>query len=278
MNPLFKSLVIGLASAALTIVYLNPSRSTPEPTQQSSRVLIAAPHWHTGQWWRIQVAQLMLSKNHSGIQDSPSATVVYRYQVLGKRTLTFEEQDGKDHVGQAVPPEACWLIVVKTEGVSRRDWPVSCHLYFRADDLSLREIAEPGGRQGTFYEYSSTHINDDEETKPALIMVRSPYRSELGPPVLDWPCFPLATSSAEISGMRIVKEIEARFNGADTAGAQVTLQSGKDTTTQVWLSGLPWWITADRNGLQQSRLIETSDHNIDAVSGTALNADSDVAK
>ena len=243
----------------LTAVFLLCSAhvGSAEPAQKPD-ILVAAPQWHSGQWWRVKVSQMTMSSTRQDIQDSATDYSVYRYLVVGKRTLTFERQDGKDHVGQAVPPESCWLVVVTLEGPSQPHGPMPYHLYFRVDDLSLREVAKPQGRLGTYYDYVGTSVNDDDETKPVVILTTGPYRAMFGPPVSDWPGFPLTADSVPASGPRIVARI-APLNGSTSTGAEVTLRDGTDMTTQIWRPGFPWWVSANRNGLQKSQLIETSD-------------------
>lgn len=259
-SPMFTHLHQARVLLIATLLLYSAHVGYAAPAQKPD-VLVAAPQWHMGQWWRVKVSQMTMSSTRQDIHDSATDYSVYRYLVAGKRTLTFERQDGKDHVGQAVPPEVCWLVVITLERTSQPIRSVVYHLYFRAEDLSLREVAEPGGRLETYYDYVGTSVNDDDQTKPVVALTRGPYHATFGPPVLDWPGFPLTADSVPASGTRKVTRITP-LSGDTSAGAEVALRDGTDVTTQIWRPGFPWWVSANRNGLQKSQLIETSDQSL----------------
>jgi len=216
--------------------------------------LFATPVWHTGQQWRVQAPQQVgnLSARGGQITDSETRFTLYRFTVLGRRTLRFEQQDGHTHIGQAVPPETCWLVTVAAEGDSAATPPYHC--YFRVSDLSLREIYEAGRKgRGGYFIYSTSQANDDSEVKPTLKNIREPYRASIGPLLLDWPCFPLMARSATETG-RISQSVTP-----EGGGVRVVLQSGTESTAQVWMPGDPWWRRAERDGRQKSRLLTGAD-------------------
>lgn len=251
-----KTLVIVLAALACF-----PAAQAPVEGQV---VQVIAPSWHTGQSWSVQTPLLQggvaLGRLGGGaeapLRDSPTQFTTYKFQVLGRRTLRYEEQDGSVHIGQAVPPENCWLIGV-TPSPQSSAYPVtSYHLYFRADDLSLREVhlILRNGRGGYFM-YSGTRVNNDDEAKAALMVDRGPYCSSMEPFLMDWPHFPLTTGGDDAGKKPLLHEAVTQTGTAKGAGIRVALQTGRETATQTWLPGDPWWRFAERDGLRKSRLL-----------------------
>ena len=176
--------------------------------------------------------------------------------MLGQRTLRYEEQDGKEHIGQAVPPEDCWLVSV-TPDLQAPAFGSSYHLYFRADDLSLREvhIILRSGRGGYFM-YRGTRVNNDDEANVVVEVDRGPFCTSMDPFLIDWPHFPLTVGS-DVAGKKPLLHESTTQSGTAGGGPgiRVVLRSGRETATQTWLPGDPWWRFAERDGLRKSRLV-----------------------
>ena len=248
---------------ALAVLASFPAAHAQAPAE-GRMVQVTAPSWHTGQSWSVQTPLLQggvqMGRPEGGVQspprDSPTAFTTYKFQVLGRRTLRYEEQDGSAHIGQAVPPEDCWLVGV-TAGPQSSAYPVtSYHLYFRGDDLSLREVhlILRNGRGGYFM-YSGTRVSNDDEAKAALVVDRAPYCNSMEPFLMDWPRFPLTVGSDGAGEKRVSHETVTQTGTAEGAGIRVVLQTSRETATQTWLPGDPWWRSAERDGLRKSRLI-----------------------
>ena len=219
------------------------------------------PHWHLGQSWRVQVPdQVARFFDHGGqfeVTDSRTRFTVYRFTVQGRRTLRFLEQDGNYHIGQAVPPEACWLVNITPErgGSAVKTY----HCYFRVSDQSLREIYDAGVKgRGGYFVYSGAWDSDDKRVVEAD---REPFRAPFEPIVLDWPCFPLTTRKETRTGQ------SSQSVTPDGRGVRVVLQSGTESTTQTWFPGDPWWRSADQDGLQKSRLLGAESMPFDEQKG-----------
>ena len=214
-----------------------------------------APSWHEGQQWRVQVPLLQGSVGSSP-HDSTTEFTTYKFQVLGRRTLRYEEQDGSAHIGQAMPPEDCWLVSITPSLQSLTFDDTSYHLYFRADDLSLREVhlILRNGRGGYFM-YSGTRVNNDDEAKAVVEVDRGPFCNSMEPLLVDWPRFPLKVGGDETRKKPSLHEAITQTGTAEGLGVKVVLQSGRETAPQTWLPGDPWWRFAERDGLRKSRLV-----------------------
>ena len=222
---------------------------------------VMAPSWHMGQQWRVQVPLLKSGPKSQGgpevaTRDSTAEFTTYKFQVLGRRTLRYEEQDGSAHIGQAVPPEDCWLVSVTPSLHSPGFDGTSHYLYFRADDLSVCEVhlILHGGRGGDFM-YSSTRVNDDDEAKSVVEVDRAPCCNSMEPFLIDWPRFPLKVGGDKARKEPLSHEAVTQTGMAEGLGVRVVLRSGRKTATQTWLPGTPWWRFAEWDGLRKSRLI-----------------------
>lgn len=223
---------------------------------------VPAPSWHAGQTWSVREPLLESGPQSQGgperaVRDSPTAFTTYQFQVLGRRTLRYEEQDGSAHIGQAVPPEDCWLVSVTPSPQSLAFDDTSYHLCFRADDLSLREVhlILRNGRGGYFM-YSGTRVNNDDEAKAVVEVDRGPYCNSLEPFLMDWPHFPLTVGSDGAGKKMVLHEAVTQAGASEGAGIRVVLQTGRETATQTWLPGDPWWRSAERDGLRKLRLVQ----------------------
>ena len=250
MKTLMVSLVLLCSSmAGAQVPEIGAPRSVP------------APSWYAGQTWTVREPLLMLQfgpqsqgGSERAIRDSPTKFMTYQFQVLGRRTLRYEEQDGSARIGQAVPPEDCWLVSVTSSPSTSDD--TSYHLYFRADDLSLREVhlIFRNGRGGDFM-YSGTRVNDDDEAKAVVEVDRGPYCNSMQPFLMDWPHFPLAVGSNGVGEKPLLHEAVTQTGTAEGADIKVVMRTGRETATQTWLPGDLWWRSAERDGQRKSRLV-----------------------
>ena len=253
-----KTLIVALAAFACL-----PAAHAQAPAEGRT-VQVTAPSWHAGQSWSVQTPLLQggvqMGRLQGGVQspphDSPTQFTTYKFQVLGRRTLRYEEQDGSAHIGQAVPPEVCWLVNVTPNPQSPAFDGTSYHLYFRADDLSLREVhlILRNGRGGDFM-YSGTRVNDDDEAKAVVEVDRGPFCNSMEPFLMDWPRFPLKVGSDDTGKKPSLHESITQTGTTEGLGVRVVLRSGRETATQTWLPGDPWWRFAERDGLRKSRLV-----------------------
>src|SRR5579862_3543929 len=199
-----------IAIALIGLLALLPTGARSQPGGNS--LVIAAPKWHTGAWWRVRTA-LMIGGVKSDdmrpsppIRDSKTAFIVYRYTVLEQQTLKYEDQDDWRHIGQATPPEKCWVVKISAEpGANVPPEQIIWRIYFRIEDLSVREIAYEGPKSSQdFFVYSGTVI-DDDQNHPIVRKERGSLIIELSPfLVWAWPKFPISTSAnANIPGQTV---------------------------------------------------------------------------
>lgn len=267
-------LLVAAVTGGSAVLHARP----PTPSQPVRS--IPAPTWRVGDWWRVRVP-LQINRARAdggaaqGVRDSPTESVVYRFEVLEPATLRYEEHEGPRHIGQAVPPEECWMVRATPEPGPAGRGNDGYLLYFRKDDRSLRQIVRQspdGRRRDDDFLYYSTAL--DEESRPKLFRGRGPHRESAGPIILDWPVFPLTpaapggTSPPERKtsprglmpqSVRPTRTLHSPGPGAPAEGLRVTLGLGgaAGSTVQDWAPGYPWWIYAERDGLLKSQLIET---------------------
>ena len=245
------------------------------------QTIVTRPVWHTGDWWRVRVPHVILlvagRPRQSGdlpAHDSPTDASIYRYTVTGQEKLQYEEQEGPRHIGQRVPAETCWVIRVEEETDPVPRGKEAYLLWFRVADGSLRQIvhrAADGKRRDGDFVYSSTHIDDDDPNKPRIVRYRGPTRESGLPLPLQYPAFPLIAAESEAA--RTKRNTKAIGSEAEQSVASIQIQAGSQkkpglrvtigkiragTVIQDWAPGYPWWITAEHDGLQKSRLIETN--------------------